>query len=305
MKAAVLVVFSVSSFLILFAFAVFVTFLHLWVTFAISVPAETSASIESFAPAFLWAIPFALHLGILLSVNYAFRQKINPVITFIIVFAFFYALTYAANIFTGKLTQIKAEPIALRGAGRTLGREGLMLSNSETTIVLLGKTSEAYGSRVVSIPDEKLIYQEEPLDADGGVIGLPPVPFRIEQNAIFDGIRLDFALSARHLRECFEEGLFPFSLWVGAVTLLQITLSLIFNIGIWPLANLFLGALILRLFLSFEVFVNSVFVQEKARSLLDGYLPDWYISPLIFSGLTALLLVYIIIHSAAKGKSHA
>ncbi|MDR0539385.1 MAG: hypothetical protein LBG74_02625 [Spirochaetaceae bacterium] len=305
MKTAFLIIFSIASFFMIFVVAAFAFFLHLWVEFAASVPARTSIGVAGFIPALRWAIPFALYLGILLTMNYAFRRRANGFVTFILVSVLFCGQVIGANIVVDKLAAVNVPPIALRGAGTTLGTKGLILHTADTAIILLDKTDNNTGSRVVSIPDEPLIYQKEPRGADGEIISLPSVPFNIPQNLLFDSIRVDFALSAYYMRERFNAGIIPFLMWASSLVLLQVAVSFIFNIGIWPLANLFFGALLLRGILAFEVFINSSEVQFALIDFARGLLPDSYISPFIFGTLAALMLVYVILLRIARGPRHA
>jgi hypothetical protein len=298
MKTVYLLIFSGLSFIILFIVAALSFFSGIWVDFAASVPARSVLEFSDLIPALLWALPFALYLGILLSMNYAFRRKVNGFFAFITVGILYSGFVFGTAAFIDNLRSAPIQPLALH-AGRTLGGKGLMLHSADTVFILLEDPALQSAARVVSIPDEPFIYQ-----ADGNTGGdtVPlKAPFRRPNNPIFDDIRIDFALSAAFLAERFNGGFAPFASWALSLVLLQVSVSLIFNIGIWPLANLFFGALLLRGILALEVFINSADVQYIINDFLRNSIPDWYISPIIFTCLAVLMLIYVLLVNITRG----
>ena len=303
MKTVYLLIFSALSCIITFVVAALSFFTGIWVDFAASVPARSVLELSGFVPALMWALPFALYLGILLSMNYAFRRKVNGFFAFIIVGIIYSGFIFGTSIFIDNLRSAPFQPLALH-AGRTLGSKGLMLHSADTVFILLQDPGLRSAARVVSIPDEPFIYQAEG-NTGGDTVPLK-VPFRRPNNPIFDDIRIDFALSAGYLAERFRGGFAPFASWAFSLVLLQLSVSLIFNIGIWPLANLFFGALLLRGILALEVFINSADIQYVINDFLRNSIPHWYISPAIFTGLAVLMLIYVVLVNITRGaQTHA
>ena len=303
MKTVYLLIFSALSFVVLFIVAALSFFTGIWVDFASSVPARSVLAFADLLPALLWALPFALYLGILLSMNYAFRRKVNGFFAFIFVGIIYAGLVFGTTMLIDSLHFAPFQPLALH-SGRTLGGKGLMLNSADTIFILLKDPASRSAARVVLIPDEPFIYQADGL-AGGDTVPLK-VPFRRPHNPLFDDIRIDFALSAGFLAERFRSGFVPFASWALSLVLLQLSVSLIFNIGRWPLANLFFGALLLRGILALEVFINSANVQYLINDFLRNSIPQWYISPAIFLILAVLMLIYVVLVNITRGtQTHA
>jgi hypothetical protein len=300
-KTALFVVFSIHSFLISFILAAGAFFLRLWVDFSISAPARLSMDAAVLFQSFHWALPFALYVGVLLTVNYGFRRKINLFLIFIITVSLFSVFAFLSSAFNNNLNSYTASPIELKG--ETLGEKGLILRVSDAAIVLLDEPGNETGSRAVYLPDSGIVYQAVPRGADGEFISLPKIPFFSPKNSVFDELRIDFALSAKQIFSRYQEGFKPFAAWVFSLILLQTSLSLIFNIGVWPLASLFFGAAILRLVLALEVFLNSEEIQSVLLNFLGGIIPSYYISPAVFAALSVLMLLYVVLAAMARGGS--
>jgi hypothetical protein len=303
-KTVKLIFFSLASFLLGFVVAAAAFFLRLWVDFAVSVPARSSADLASFIPALQWAVVFSLYTGILFTVNYAFRKRLNRALIFVGPALLFSLYTAGSTVLVDKLSDLNAEPFALRKPGQTLGQAGLMLYSGDEVVVLLDDTRNLRGSRVYAPAGEPLVYQSDPTRAEGDAFTLPPVRFKTVKSPLFDSVRLDFAMSARTIAGRYADGVLPFIYWTAALVCLQVAVSFIFNMGIWPLSNLFLGAALLRGILALDVFINSDEVQIALKDFARGVLPDAALSPVIFGFFAVLLLLYLILLYFTRGAAH-
>lgn len=299
-----LVLFIFLFFVISLALSVSLSFLQLWNAAAATVPARRYISFEEAAGAVQWALSLTLYATILVSVSYAQRSRLHPLAAFFTVAILCGALTSGAAraLWNGRL--MSAPPFAVSSG--TLGKPGLLLDQRHDTIItLIDSPALETGSRVVSIPGRPLVYQELPLDENGEVIRLPPVHFDDTVSSHYRALRQDFSLSARELVTRFDQGPLPFFAWLAPLTMLLVSLSYIFSIGAWPLANIFLCALVFRAALLFEVFLNSADVRGYLTGFVRGFIPAPYITALIFAALAALFLLYcILMHFARERGRH-
>jgi hypothetical protein len=180
-----------------------------------------------------------------------------------------------------------------------LGAPGLMLSQGDTTIVLLEDPQAVQGSRLVSMPGRPLIYQAVPTGPDNTAAGLPPVPFKNKPDYFLNSILLDFSLSSGQLDLHFGQGFIPFGIYAGSLILLLVSLGCIMGLSRWPLANLFFGALVFRGVLALENLLNTNTFLNLARPFLGVRITPDLVSPLIFTTLALLVIIYsILVHFA-------
>jgi len=182
---------------------------------------------------------------------------------------------------------------------------GLMLSRSENTIILLRETNQIRGPRLVSIPGQPLIYQEVPLGPNNTILSLPSLPFGNTTPWFIQSVGIDFSLSGRELKTHFEKNFLFFAAYAFSLILLLSSMRILLQISQWPLANIILGALVFRLILSLEIFLNSDGINTMISSFLAGRLPSAIITPIAFTVLSILILLYTIlagIAHSAKSK---
>jgi hypothetical protein len=97
-------------------------------------------------------------------------------------------------------------------------------------------------------------------------------------------------------------GLLPFIVYLGSLCLLLVSFYQIFELTAWPLANMFLGAAIFRGLLTLETFIDSDAIQGFIYYFLGRLIPRSIISPVIFTLLGALILLYTVLINAGKGR---
>ncbi|MDR3325605.1 MAG: hypothetical protein LBS82_06460 [Spirochaetaceae bacterium] len=296
-----LFVFTLSWFAVVFALSGALSFLYLRVSAAIATPVQKTIFFKSIAAGLEWTVSLAFYVSLLLSMNYALQKRVNPLASLILVCSLVCTLSFAASLGINRFRLADAPPFATENA--SLGEAGLMLSQGELTIALLDHPSVRGAPRVVSLPERPLFYQAQPVDERGEILRLPPAPFIKAPNRLFYNFHVDFSLSAREFLARAETGPVPFALQAAPLALLLVALSLVFDLGVWPLANLFIAAVFFRLVLALDVFVNSSAVRLFVRGFLKPSVPDSAIHPVIFAILTFLFLTCALAASFARRKN--
>ncbi|GHU41803.1 hypothetical protein FACS1894190_10340 [Spirochaetia bacterium] len=249
-----------------------------------------------------WTLPWTLYLTIIFSMNYAWRVKSQVMVSCFFVVMLSVVFTFGVSKGFENARLMASPPLLIHE--KTLGRKGMILHRADTSMVLLDSPSLETGSRVVSLPKKPLIYQNLPLAADGELIKAPPVPFMTRFDGIINDVIIDFSISAKTIRQRYDSGLIPFFTLGIALALFLTATGLISQIGQWPLANVFLGLLLFRGILAFDVFLNMKEIQEYLNDFFLGALPIEYISPLIYSCAAFLLFFYMLLFSIAQERKN-
>jgi hypothetical protein len=290
------------SFVLLFLFAVLFRFLALWIDAARIMPVRTEYSADFFS-ALTWAVPAALYAAILLCLSYTARGEMSIPLSILGIAVLCGAFTLGLSF---GIRQIEGMNFTVEAAPSLRNQAGLMLSRTDTAMILL--SGDVRGPRVVSFSDQPLIYQEAPRGPNDTVLTLPALPFRSETPWLIQSILIDFTLSARHLDALFREGLFSFCIYAFSLIFLLASLRFLLDLSVWPLANLFLGAVVFRGILALETFLNTretaYFISSFLKNTPLMMLSDAFINPLIFSGLGFLVILYTLLAHLAKGKGH-
>lgn len=296
-----LVLFTFVCFILVFAASALFSFLQLWIKAASSVPVRHSIYMNEFILQSRWAVSFVLYFTILLSMNYARQNRTNPVVSFLTVAFLAAGLTTAAVKGLSNARLMDAPPFVV--STPTLGGAGLMLDGvGGTVITLIDKPALETGSRVVSLPGRPLIYQDIPLDENSRIIELPGIRFKEEHSDLYKSLGADFSLSAGEICARFDKNLFSFLCWICPLIILLISVSHIFDVGAWPLANLFICAVVFRGVLMLEIFLNSRDIYVFLIDFIRGLIPADLITPALFAVLAVLFLLYDILMYFAREK---
>ncbi|MDR0302250.1 MAG: hypothetical protein LBI04_08080 [Treponema sp.] len=293
--AKLLVFFSV-SFVIIFLAAAGIRFLALRVDWAQNLPPKPETSLTLLIAAAHWASSLAMHFAILLALSYgARRQYFAPMVVI--------SVTLLSLIFnfgiSSALYQWEHVPPAVT-AGKQVGENGLILSSklnrNETAVILLNGPAQPLGPRVVAIPDQPLQFFESTSNVN---IDLPPIPFGDDTPWFLRSVYIDFKISEAQIHKRFIESYPSYFIYAGALIFLLSSLGFAIKFSVWPLANLFLGALAFRGILAIETFLNTPEIQEIMDSFLKGTMPGTMAVPVIFFTFALLvnlfaILVYII-----------
>jgi hypothetical protein len=280
-----------------------IVFLNDWVASAVRIPLENGVTIAYFIESARWILPFTLYNTIIFSIDYGYRRHVPPLLILIFTVLLANLFVFAVSKGLDSVSGIKTQMSEINRV--TLGSPGLMLSRPGIVITLLDNPSNLTGSRVVSIDGQPLIYQKEPRGADGNIISLPPAPFRPSDSSFLDGIIDDFRISGLFIAARFDDGNVSFFSWAIALTMLLAALGFVFEATAWPLANCFLGLLLFRGVLAFEVFLNSSEITEHISGFARGLIPDMLIVPVIFTVIAALILIYRLLRFFARAGANA
>jgi hypothetical protein len=290
--ARITLFFSV-SFVLIFLAAALMGSLHAWIEAARTVPVQR----DSIFPASLaagGALPLALYLSLLLTLSYSSRRAVPVPLT--IIWLGIFAGVFALGVSLGIARAGAVNAPALQPPPGGLGKPGLILSRGSTTMILVGDPETPAAPRVVSLPGRPLIYQESPQTA------LPPAPFKNGEGAFLRDVLTDISLTARRFNRLLERGIIPLGVYMGSLIFLLVSLRFVLDFSTWPLANLFLGALVFRGILAFESFLNSLEIQNFIGLFTGRLIPPSLISPGVYCGLGGLIILYTALVSLARGR---
>jgi hypothetical protein len=267
-----------------------------------TLPQRPETLLSEIIAAVQWALSLAMYGSILFTLSCAARNRVFApaaalcLIVLPLVFSFGICLT---------LEHWKNVPPASSDVP-PLGGPGLILFNAlrptETAIVLLNGPAHPAGPKVTAVPDKPLVYIPENAETDGAAISLPPVPFRNDTPWFLKSLAIDLRLNAEQLQRRFDDGLFSFGVYIGALIFFLGSLGFILKLSAWPLANLFLGCLAFRGILAMEIFFNSPEIQEALDFFLKNRLPLPLAVPLIFCCFGVLIHLYSVLVYLAKRR---
>ena len=305
-KFAKLILFFSLIFIISFTAAAAFKFLSLRVDWAKHLPVKPETTLTLIISAAHWALSLTIFTSIIFALNYAVRKECFAVISIICVTTLSIAFCFGICVI---LEQWKSVPPA-DISGIQLGDKGLILSNTlmnrnETAVILLDGTTNPLGPRIVAIPGQPLVYQQAAsslFSAGGSNFILPPIQFGDDTPWFLKSLSIDISLNAQMFRQKFQEGILPFLLYAGSLIFLLCSLAYVLKFSVWPLANLFITALVFRGILLFNTFFNTPEMQVILDSFLNKIIPVTIALPLFFLLTGALLNVFSFLSFAAKRR---
>ncbi|GHV40279.1 hypothetical protein AGMMS49546_13860 [Spirochaetia bacterium] len=283
----------------LFLTAVLVRYLHIRIDAVRFLPPQPERTLEELLNAVRWALPVTVYFTLLLSLSYSSRRHISVILSIIFLVILASAFSAGISLGTGSLARIPSPP----RDPKILGYPGLILTQADNVIVLLRDPTEQGGSRVVSIPDRPLIYQQTPIGPNNTILSLPPAPFRASMAWFLQSLTIDLSLTGRQFALRFSQGIVSFLIYGASLIFLLASLRFILDLSNWPLANLFLGALAYRGILALETFLNMEEVQEFLASFLGSRVPSPFITPLGFCALAFLICLYTGLNWLARRRN--
>jgi len=247
-----------------------------------------------------WALSLTTHLTILLSLSYGARRQYFAPMVLICVTVLSLIFNFGVS---SALYQLQNVPSAVTPV-KPAGENGLILSNNlnrnETAVILLRGPLEPLGPRVTAIPDKPLQYIESTTNA---WLDLPPIPFGDDTPWFLRSISIDLRLSEAQVFKRFTEGLHSYFFYAGALIFLLSSLGFAIKFSVWPLADLFLGALAFRGILAIETFLNTPEMQEIIGSFLGNKLPVTMAVPAAFFASGVLINVYAVLVFIIKRRN--
>jgi hypothetical protein len=298
-KFARLVIFFSLSFAALFFFTTLVRYLQIRLDAVRSLPPGPDRPLEELFFAIHWALPATIYISLLFGLSYSVRQRIFAPLSMLCLVILTTALSFAAFAASDHLARLPgpANPV------KNLGEPGLILRQGDNAMVLLGDPADIRNPRVISIPGSPLIFQRIPPGSGSSVLNLPSAPFRTDTAWFLRSLIIDFTLVGRQFAARFAEGPLFFLVYTTALVFLLSSLRFILGLGNWPLANLFLGALVFRGVLILETFLNSGDVHGFLAGFIGGMIPPSLIGPLVFYSTGFLVCLYSGLSFLAARKS--
>ena len=285
-------------FMIIFPGAALLRLLSSWIEMARVI--QAGARPPENAAELAWkALPIALYLSILLSLSYTARHNMHVLMSIagIIGLSLLFTCGFSLGISKAEALKPVLTPLAPIQAG-----PGLILSRSDHAIILLKDSSEPQGPRVASFPGRPLIYQELPLGPNNSILGLPGLSLGEEAPWTVRSLDIDFSLCAVELETRLAHSFFSFGAYALALIVFLASLRFMLELSQWPFANLILGALVFRGILALERFLNSQEVASLIGSFLTNQVPPMIITPLVFSVLGVLIIIYTLLTRIAARK---
>ena len=291
-----LILFFSLSFIILYIAAILLGVLSSWIDAARIVPLAARPGGDPIAVG--WRIlPIVLYFSILLTSSYSVRRSISVPASIISIIILAIIFTAGGSLGLSRTGFLKP---ALNPVPSIQGRPGLVLSQRDNVMVLLKESSETRGPRVVSLPGQPLIYQEKPIGPNNTILNLPDLPFGDETPWFVHSLNIDFSLSAGEMKSRLDNSYFSFFAYIFSLILLLASLRFIMELSQWHLANLFLGALVFRLILTLETFLNMREINALIGTFLTEKVPSMLITPLIFCALGILVIIYTLLTRIAR-----
>ena len=295
---AKLTLFFSLSFVILFFISILLRYLGSWIDLIRIVPVGALPGGDA-VDAGWKVLPAVIYLTILLALSFSARAKIGIPMSIATIIFLGCAFVMGATLGLGRAGALKP---ALKPVSPLQAAPGLILSRSENAIVLLRESGNIRGPRVVSIPGQPLIYQEVPLGPNNAILNLPDLPFGSDTPWFVRSIGLDCSLSSGEIKSRYESSLFSFSAYVLSLILLLGSLRFLLELSQWPLANIFLGALVFRGILALETFLNSKEINALAGSFLTARVPADLVTPVVFGAIGILVILYTLLSRVASGR---
>ena len=258
--------------------------------------------------AVMMALPAALFFSILLTLSYTVRRKIPAFFSIFFIVLFSGVFTFG---FFMAIERIQTLDLSFGASNRLSenlrSKKGLIISRQDMAVVLLSEDNTANRNslglsdfpRVVSFPERSLIYQEAAL---GPNTSIPPLPFADRTPWLVRSILIDFTITAREFHARYSKGLISLGIYGLSLIFLLASLRFILDLCSWPLANIFLGAVVFRLVLSLGVFLNTPEALVFVNTFLQNRIPNPLIAPAVFCVLGSLILVYTFLIFIARSK---
>jgi hypothetical protein len=292
---AKLALFFTVSFVSFFVIALLLGFVSSWIELIKIIPTEIKIA-EDVADSAWEAIPAAIYLSILMGLGFTVKKAMPIAMSIICMVILCFTFTTGISLGISRAGTIK--PV-LMPVNPVKAEPGLILTQGENTIVLLKESTEMKGPRLVSIPGRPLIYQSVPIGPNNTILSLPAIQFGDTVPWFIRSIGIDLSLSAWEFKNRFQENLIFFAAYAISLILLLSSLRFLVELSQWPLANIFFGALIFRLILALETFLNSREINALIDSFLGMVSPP-LITPAVFLAFGLITILYTFLTKVAR-----
>ena len=293
---AKLTLFFSLSFVILLFIAILLKYLSSWVDIVRIIPLAAKPGEDAVEAAWK-SLPAVIYMTILLALSYSARKKIGIPLTILTILFLGSAFTIGTSM---GLSRAEALRPALKPVSPVQAGPGLILSRAGNTMVLLKESNDIRGPRVVSLPGQPLMYQELPLGPNNTILNLPDLPFGDGTPWFVRSMNIDYSLSADQIKGRYERNFLSFAAYVVSLVLILGSLRFLLELSQWPLANIFLGALVFRGILALETFLNSREINILVGSFLAEKVPVNLITPAVLSAVGILVILYTLLSRIAR-----
>jgi hypothetical protein len=249
------------------------------------------SNMELFASAVWSSLPPVIYLVILIGLSYSARRGIGILLSFICVCVISLVwLTLFTLMFS---TAYKVVDLLSNNTPLYLGESGLIMEHEDNVIVLVGGLTDPDRGQVVAKTGEPLRYESENDAISSASLrneteSAPLIFFRHDSVQLLGNIQFYFERVSQQLNTRLNESLLSFYVYTASIIFCLCCLRFVFNLSTWPLANIFLGAILFRGVLG----VGNLFEQDIVRSLflrfwVDG-VPVSILEPALFCVLGLL-----------------
>ncbi len=250
------------------------------------------------------ALSFTLYGTVLISLSYSVRKTVGALPTLIVI-------TLSGTLLSGGITEglktISASPVSATMAKllyqpKALGEPGLIRAytteSGVTVQAVLGDSGIAQGSAIVMEGTKALRKVDFP--APGTVVWKNP----FEQGTIgtIRTLEEELFLSSDRLFRRADQGWLDILVFALTLSFFLASFQFVFRLTAWPLANLFLGALIFRFLVFFEQAIYSEEATQFIGVLSQGFLPESMVTPAALVALGILLNIYSLLLYLAQDR---
>ncbi|MDR1428860.1 MAG: hypothetical protein LBI85_01100 [Spirochaetaceae bacterium] len=275
-------------------------FIDRYLDAAVHIPALPLALLPVLLSSLRACIPAAVYSTVLLTLSYAARRGIPFLLSLPCLFLL--VVSASGALYLGTVRADRFDAMTRTDRPRTLGSPGLILSQRNIATVLLEDPGREQGARVVSIPGQKLLYQGLPVGPGNQAPLLPSASAKAPLPYFLQSILLDFSIAGSRYESLLAQGYHYFIAYLASIALFLCSLGFIFKISVWPLANVFTGALVFRGVLALETFINSREVLEILDDYIESGIPRPFISALVFGLAAALILLYSLLARLSRRR---
>ncbi|MDR3303288.1 MAG: hypothetical protein LBS86_02645 [Treponema sp.] len=266
------------------------------------------SSVDTFASEVCKSLPPVMYIIVLLSLSYSVRRGLNIPLSIICVGTISLLWVALFTVLLGPTTKVM--DVFSNNTPFYLGERGVIMHEADDAFVVLGGLSDPTSGRVLIEKNIPLQYQDSVNSISGASFahgeGLvtPSIFFRHDSIHFLGWILSDFTRMGQEFSVRLDESFLSFYLYVASIVFCLCSLCFVFTLSSWPLANIFLGAVlflgVLRLGVLFEhsevqAFFLSFWVEDIPVSLLE---------PALFCALGLLFLLATLLVSVTRKRRH-
>jgi hypothetical protein len=292
-----LILFFSITFILLLLISGILLFFSRWIQNSLRIPEQSLAVGTELFWAFKKALSFTLYTTILLSLSYSVRKSVGALPALFI-------LTLGGTLLSAGLTEglknLSAPPTSATLSSmvyksRALGGSGLIrayTTESGSTIqAVLNGSGEERGSLIAMEGTNALHKIDFP--APGTVVWKNP----FDQGSIdtLRNLEGELFLSSDLFFHRADQGWLSLLIFAGTLSLFLASFQFVLRLTAWPLANLFLGALLFRFLVLLEQGIYSEEATGFIGILSQGLLPESLMAPAALLALTVLLNTYTLL----------